>query len=66
MKIFTLLYAYIIKTAHLSNLKAEGSRPLRNLGVHRRIILKWVLKIWGIRMWTAFMWLKTAFSCSFS
>jgi hypothetical protein len=34
--------------------KPEVKKPLGNLGVDGRIILKWVLKDFGARVWTEF------------
>jgi hypothetical protein len=37
--------------------KPEGDRPLKNVGVQRRIILKWILKEYNGE-WTRFVWLR--------
>jgi len=38
--------------------KPEGKRPLGNLSVHGRIILKWVYKSLGWSAWIGFIWLS--------
>lgn len=34
---------------------------MRDLGVHRRIILKRILKIYDVRIWAGFNWLSIWF-----
>jgi hypothetical protein len=35
---------------------------LKDLCVHGRIILKWILKRWFGRVWTGFIWLRIGIS----
>jgi hypothetical protein len=37
---------------------AEKPEHLGDLGVHRSIILKWILKEQSVRLWTKFIWLQ--------
>jgi hypothetical protein len=45
--------------------KPEGKRPLRNLGITGKIILKWILGKLGLRMWIVFIWFRTGTGCMF-
>jgi hypothetical protein len=38
--------------------KACTEETVRDLGVDRRIILKWIFKLHLVSMWTEFIWLK--------
>jgi hypothetical protein len=38
--------------------KPEGERLLGDLGTDRRILLKWILEIQGLRVWTEFSWFR--------
>jgi hypothetical protein len=38
--------------------KPEGKRPLGRFCVGRRIVLEWILGIWGGKLWTGFIWLR--------
>jgi hypothetical protein len=38
--------------------KPEGKRPLRNLGIDRRIMLKWILRKLGRKVLNGFFWLR--------
>jgi hypothetical protein len=37
----------------------EIKKPLEDPGVDRRIILKWIIKLWDGEAWTGLIWLKT-------
>jgi hypothetical protein len=39
----------------LENLKGRG---LGELGIDGKIILKWILKKWGMMLWTVLNWLR--------
>jgi hypothetical protein len=45
--------------------KPEGKRPLADLGVDRRIILKSISGKQGGKVWTGFIWLRIGTSCRF-
>jgi hypothetical protein len=36
--------------------KHRGKRPLEDLVVDGRLMLKWALKKWGVRAWSGFIW----------
>jgi hypothetical protein len=36
--------------------KPEGKRPLENLGLDGKIILKWDFGKWGGKLWTRCIW----------
>jgi hypothetical protein len=36
----------------------EGNRPMGDLGIDRRILLKWILKKLVITMWNEFIWFR--------
>jgi hypothetical protein len=38
--------------------RPEGKRPSADLGVDRRITLKWMSGKWGWRVWILFIWLR--------
>jgi hypothetical protein len=38
--------------------KSEGKRPLGRLGIDGKIILEWILGIYGEWVWTGFTWLR--------
>jgi len=38
--------------------KPEGKRPLGNIGVDGRIILRWIFMKWSVRVWTKLSWLR--------
>jgi hypothetical protein len=38
--------------------RPEGKRPLQSLGVHGKVILKWIFKKWDGEAWTGFIWLR--------
>jgi hypothetical protein len=40
----------------LENMK--GRDHLEDVGIDVRIILKWIMKQYGVRLWTCFIWLR--------
>jgi hypothetical protein len=38
--------------------KPEGKRPLKDRGVHGRIILKVFLNKWDMKVWIGLIWLR--------
>jgi hypothetical protein len=36
--------------------KLEGERALRRCKCRQTVILKWILKKYGVRVWTGFIW----------
>ena len=38
--------------------KPECKRPLGRPGVDRMIILRWVIRKWGVGVWTGSSWLR--------
>ena len=40
----------------------KGKRPLVNLGIAARVILKWIVKIHSRRTWTSFICLRVVSS----
>jgi hypothetical protein len=36
----------------------KGRDVLEDLGIDERLILKWILKIQGVRIWARFSWLE--------
>jgi len=38
--------------------KSEGKRPLGELGVDGRIILRWIFRRWDVGVWTRLIWLR--------
>jgi len=45
------------------NLNVSGR--LKDLGLEGRIILKWILNVYGVRMWPGFIWLRIRYSGRF-
>jgi hypothetical protein len=39
------------------NLRKRGH--LEDQGVDRRIILRWIFRMWSVRAWTGLIWLRT-------
>jgi hypothetical protein len=37
----------------------KGRHLSKDLDKDRRVILKWILGIWGLRVWIGFIWLMT-------
>jgi hypothetical protein len=38
--------------------KHEGKRRLGRSGIDGRIILRWILRKWGVGVWTGLIWLR--------
>jgi hypothetical protein len=36
----------------------KGSDHLGDTGIDGKVIIKFILKIWGLEMWTGFIWLR--------
>jgi hypothetical protein len=43
------------KIFHLENL--TGRDHMENLGIDGKVILGWMLRRWGRRVWTGFIWI---------
>jgi hypothetical protein len=39
----------------------NGKDHLGDLGIYGKIIIKWILRKYGVRVWTGFMWLSGSF-----
>jgi hypothetical protein len=50
-------------TFQLENVKESDC--FEDLGIHGRILLKWILKKRGARAWTEFIWLRAGTSSGF-
>jgi len=46
----------------LHNLYYRPRDHMGELGMRLRIILKWILKKYGVRMWAGFIWLRKGIS----
>jgi hypothetical protein len=45
--------------------KPERKRPLQGLVIDRTVILEWILKEYGGKVWTEFVWLRIRTSDGF-